>query len=782
MDNIEDILNSIDDKVGRQYILLNYIKNWYWFLLFCSLGLAGAYILFQFTPATFEVQSRLFIPTELNSLTDIKPFNNQGGPQKQTIENQIGILKSFTLYKKAIENLDWTTSFYKKNRYNFIELYENKPFILTISPNAKNLNGILLEVKILNDLNYIIKADEHIFADGIKQPLKFETQCNFNELFKNQYFEFELQRKNGIDGETYYIEFNDINSLAQSYLSTVKIEQESKESEIIDVKLISSNPQKSADFINELNKVFISYGINNKNALSANSLNFIDTSLVGISNSLKRAESNLSNYRKDNKVLDPDSESKIIYEKLESIENEKYLAKLRLDYYKNLQNYMGDAVKIKQMINPSIIGVTDPGLIATLPKLAELYNKREVLSFSVEANNPNLILLEKEIQLACNSLSETLKNLITNAQIEMQSMENRHASIQERLNKLPETQRQLISIQRDFNLNNELYTYMMQKKAEASITMASNIPQVQIIDAAMVEAKVQVGPNIIKYSVGGLLCGFMIPFLFIFVKDLFNTKIESTEEIERLTKIRILDGIIHSDYKSSIPVFKYPQSGITESFRLLKVNLRNYLKDPESKVLSVNSLVSGEGKSFISSNLAAVLSLSTTPKKVLLVEGDLRRPMLNKLFGTNNGIGLSSYLTEKKEFSEIVLQTSNANLYFVPAGELQPNPTELLENGRFKSFIDDARKEFDYIILDNAPVSLVPDGIMTGKYADINIFVLRLDFSKKREVKEITKTIEVNKIENSIIVINDSPKNRFGYGNKYWKHGYGSYVNPTKTA
>lgn len=784
MKDLEEILNSIDnkEKETRQNVLINYIINWHWFLIFCSIGLVVGFVGFQLTPATFEVKSRLLIPSDGNSFTDIKPFNNPGSSQKQTIENQIGILKSYTLYKRAIENLNWETSFYVKNKFSLVELYESKPFEIVISQETKNLKGILLEIRVIDSNSFEIEGDSYVYPDGVKQELKFSSKCEFGKPFKNEYFDFTLSRNNCKSGETYYLEFNDFNSMAQGYLNAVKIDLEAKQSEIISVSLRGQNPQKNADFINELNKVFIKYGINNKNLLTENSLNFIDTSLVGISNSLKRAESNLSNFRKDNKVIDPSSEAKVIYEKLEIIENEKYQAKIRLDYYKNLQEYLGDAAKIKQMINPSIIGITDPGLTSLLPKLADLYSKREVLSFSVEANNPNLILLEKEIQLATNSLSETLKNLITNAEIEMQNMEDRYKSVQDRLNTLPETERNLISIQREFNLNNELYTYMMQKKAETSIVLASNIPQVQIIDAAMVEAKVKTGPNLFIFLFGGFGLGFMIPFMVIFISDLFNTKLETTEDVEGLTHVQILDGIIHSNYKNSLPVFNYPQSGITESFRLLKVNLRNFLRDPDKRIISVNSLVSGEGKSFISSNLAAVLSLSTTPKKVLLVEGDLRRPMLNKTFGTNQGIGLSSFLLQEKEFSEIIIETSNSNLYFVPAGEIQPNPTELLENGRFKKFIELARKEFDYIIVDNAPISLVPDGIMTSKFADVNLFVLRLNYSKKKEVKEINRTIELNSIGHALIVINDSPKNRFGYGNKYWKNGYGTYVNPTKSA
>ena len=783
MDKIENLLNSLEneDKEIRQNVLLKYIKNWYWFALFCFLGLAGGYLLFQLTPPSYRVQSRLLIPSEGNTLSAMRPFDNSTQPQNQKIDNQIGILKSFTLYKKALEKLNWNTNFYKKDGSNLMELYENKPFEVTISKDAKNIPEFRLEVVALNDFEYKITGDDKVLLEGVKQSVKFNARGKFNNTFKNSYFEFILNKKNCIPGETYYLVFNDINYLTQYYLKAVNISLEDKKSELINVQLVGPNPKKNADFINELNNVFISYGVKNKNKTSENSINFIDTSLVGISTSLKKAESNLSNYRKDNKVLDLGTEAKVIYDKLEQIENEKYQAKMRIEYYKNLQSYLGDAKKIKQMINPSIIGITDAGLNGLLPKLTDLYSKREVLAYSVEANNPSLILIEKEIQLTSDALLENLNNLLKNAEIEMKSMENRYSSVQDRLSKLPETERKLVSMQRDFTLNNELYTYMLQKKAEASISLASNIPQVQIIDNAMMEAAELVGPKLVKNLLSGFGIGFMIPFIFFLLTDLFNTKLEATEDIEKLTKFQILEGIIHSNYKNNLPVFNNPHSGIAESFRLLRLNLKNILNSPDKKVISINSLVSGEGKSFIASNLAAILSMSANEKQILLVEADLRKPKLNGTFGNKAELGLSTYLSYKSSFEDIIVQTAYPNLYFAPAGEMPPNPTELLENERFRNFIEEARKKYDYIIIDNAPVSLVSDGLMTSKYADANIFILRLNYSKKKEVKEINKTINLNNIRNAIIVINDTPNKRFGYGNKYWKNGYGDYVKDTKT-
>ena len=784
MEKIEDLLNSLEseEKENQKNTLIKYISNWYWFALFCGIGLVCGFLLFKFTPQSYRVQSRLLIPVEDNGNNSIAPFNSQSIPKSQKIENQIGILQSFTLYKKAIQNLNWQVSFYKKEGFNLVELYENKPFEIKIPDKAKNIAGIKLIISVLSDNGFEISADDKFIQDGRKQKLYFKEKGTFNTNFKTSNFEFILNKSNCNIGQSYFMVFNDINSLTQNYLKDVKIDLEDKKSELINVQLSGPNPKKSADFINELNQVFISYGIKKKNQMSESSLNFIDTTLVGISNTLKKAEANLSNYRKDNQVLDLGAEAKVTYDKLEQIENERYLAKMRIEYYKNLQTYIGDAKKIKQMINPSIVGISDASLNGLLPKLMDLYSKREVLSYSAEPNNPSLILLEKDIQLTSNAILENLNNLLKNAEVEMQNIESRYASVQDRLTKLPDTERKLVSMQRDFDLNNQLYTYMMQKKAEASISLASNIPQVQIIDPAMTEAAELVGPNLYKDLLAGFGLGFIIPFMFIFITEIFNTKIQSVEEVEKLTTIQILDGIIHSKYKESLPTLKSPNSGIAESFRLLKANLRNIIETPEKKIISINSLVSGEGKSFISSNFAAILSLSASDKKILLIEGDMRKPQLSNIFGNNNNIGLSSYLLNKNVFSDVIVKTETPNLYFVPSGEIPPNPTELLETEKFKKFIESAKTEFDYIILDNAPIALVPDGLLTSQFVDLNIFIIRLNFSRKNEVKEINKTVTINNIKNAIIVINDTKKNQYGYGNKYWKNGYGNYVKMTRIA
>ena len=260
MDKFEDLLNSLEseEKENRGNIILKYAKKWYWFAIFSFIGISLGYFLFIITPASYQVQSRLLIPTEENNQNTILPFdNNPTFPKSQKIENQIGILQSFSLYKKAIENLNWQTSFYSVEGYHMSELYENKPFDITIIDGAKNLPGFKLMIIPLNESEFEIDGEGKTQVDGIKQSVKFKEQGNFNTTFKNKYFDFILNRKNCISGKKYYLVFNDFNQMTHDFLKNITISLEDKKSELINVQLIGPNPKKNADFINELNQVFI---------------------------------------------------------------------------------------------------------------------------------------------------------------------------------------------------------------------------------------------------------------------------------------------------------------------------------------------------------------------------------------------------------------------------------------------------------------------------------------------------------------------------------------------
>jgi capsular exopolysaccharide synthesis family protein len=470
-------------------------------------------------------------------------------------------------------------------------------------------------------------------------------------------------------------------------------------------------------------------------------------------------------------------EAQSVYTRMEEIEQEQYLTQLQLDYYTDLQQYLDDADRIQEVVNPSVVGISDSNLSEMLSRLMDLYSRKEVLSYSVQENNPALLILEKEIKSIRDGLAETVKNQLAATQSKMESLQERYSEIQARLRRLPETEKNLISIQREFELNNEIYTYMLQKKTEASISKASIVPEIQIIDKAIIEASKKTGPNMLINMAIGLMGGGIIPFVIITLLILFNSKIEIIQEVEKGSKIPVLEGIMKHKFKASLPVIQHPRSGIAESFRGLKTNINTLVEGSGPKVVSINSLIPGEGKSFISANLSVVLS--KTNKKVLLIGADLHKPTLHKFLNVKESVGLRDFLNDEKTLDEIISTTAIPNLHFIQTGNNHDNPSDLLDGLKFEKLIEHTRQLFDYVIIDNAPLLLIPDAILTSQFADISLFILRINYSHKNQIKQINKIVDFNKIELSAIVMNDTSESGYGYGygyrKKYWKKGYGEY-------
>lgn len=781
MDKLDDIIKLIDAKEDEktQSFLFKYLKHWPWFVAASLIGISLGYFIFKNSPNTYEVTSRLLVKSEESELNSVLAFNDSRTDTRNssTIEKQIGILQSYSLYRKAISNLGWDYSWYKQKLLYNADLYDNEPFETIIPPNAINAKGGVIEVNMLNENEYNIQVTGETYLNGYAQEINIDRNLKFGEPFTNEFYNFTLNQRNGQIGETYMLLFNDLDALTNNYMGKTKIYTEQEGSNIITILIAGDVRQKEADFINELTEVFIEFGMETRFTRSQSSEEFIDSQLERLKNSLSSSEERFSDYRRNNQVMNLGQEAQSVYERMEEIEQEQYLNQLQLDYYTELQRYINDPSRIGEAVNPSVVGITDSNLSEMLSRLTELYSRKEVLSYSVQANNPALEILEKEIKIVRDGLQETIKNQLAATQSKMESLQQRYSEIQARLRRLPETEKNLISIQREFELNNEIYTYMLQKKTEASISKASIVPEIQVIDEAIVEASKKTGPNMIISMAIGLMGGGTIPFLIITFIILLNNKIETIQEVEKGSKIPVLEGIMKHKFKALLPVIQHPRSGIAESFRGLKTNINTLTEGSETRVVSINSLIPGEGKSFVSANLAAVLS--KTNKKVLLIGADLHKPTLHKFLNVKETFGLRDFLNDEKTLDEVILTTSIPSLHFIQTGNNHENPSDLLDGIKFEKLIEHTRKLFDYIIIDNAPLLLIPDAILTSRFADISLFILRINFSHKNQIKQISKVVDFNKIEQSAIVMNDTPESGYGYGygyrKKYWKKGYGEF-------
>ncbi|MDQ2178536.1 polysaccharide biosynthesis tyrosine autokinase [Marinifilum sp. D714] len=773
--NMNEMMEFFEMEEGTNIkeFLFRLLSKWHWFVLCGFLGVALGFTISKYSKAVYDVQSVVLVEEESKGMGVENLFEGMDLGSKTNIQNHVGILKSYTINLQTLKNLDWNTTWYKEGTLVDTDLYKDAPFEIESPVGIMNPTGLHIYVTPENESTYAISAKGEAYSKGVLKEIEFSGSGQFGKLFENEYFSFTINKKKQNASGKYYFVFNDAEGMALDYVRRLNVGLVDKKSELIQLKIQGNTPARQVDYLNELTKVYMQFGLQQKNQTSLNTVRFIDEQLDGIVDSLKTAGKNFTDFRTKNKTIDLSKEAEMVSEKIGELDAQETALKLRLEYYKNLLTYMKDAENMNKIAAPSFMGIADAALNAQIVKLGELYARKSTLSHIAKEKNPSLILLNEEIKNAISVLEENVNNLLHNTQIEFKALKRKIDEVSMQLAALPETQQQMVNIKRSFDLNNELYTFLLKKRAEAAITTASNVSDARVLDPARVRTAKKVGPKTALNLMVGLILGLALPFLIIVIGDYFNDSIKSKEDIEKESKLPIMGEIAHNNYKSELAIVAHPRSGIAESFRGLRTNLQYMFKQQEDcKVLALHSMIPGEGKTFNSVNLATIIAMDS--KKVLLVGCDLRKPRLHKIFNVNNKSGLSTYLIGSHSIKEIVHPTDIKNLSFVNSGPIPPNPAELLGTEEFAKFIEEAKNDFDYIVLDNAPVTLVTDGILTGKHADANLFVLRQGYSNKSQIKFINQVAEKESISQIGIVLNDAVYNGYGYGNNYGSYGYGN--------
>lgn len=761
-----------DDEIDLKRLFYLLLRRWYWLALCLILGTSAAYLYVQYAPKKYKVDTSLLISENKQGLDLQNMFMEKviGTTSQPLQENESALLRSYKLNHQAIDNLNWQALWQKKNLVVWNGIYMNEPFILQKSDDAPNPSGIFLNITPLTPTQYRIEAAGE--ANIGEQPvnIEFSAVANFGEPFKNQYFSFTLHL-NGTEpdilGNEYRFAFIDKSRLTNQYLKRLELNFV-KESYVITLSLESTEPLRDIHYLNELVRVYLDMKLEQQTQSQKRSLEFIDKQISGISTDLSQAENTFTEFRSKNQIIDISSQGNIIMEQLKEIEMEKSQQQMQLDYFKNLRTYLGNIQSADQLIAPSVVGITDATLNSLVMKLSELYSRRKVLSFSARENNPTLIMLNEEIEQVTEQLREMLVNLIDNTELVVRTLNQRYNRINQQLNNMPEQEQKLINIQRQYELTNEIFTFLLQRRAELEISLAASVVDIQIIDPAQYERLQNVSGNPMLILIIGAFLGLLIPALIIILADFFNNKIHLQEDVEKLTALPILGNVLHSRMKTDLVVFANPTAPITESYRTIRTNLQYKLLGNGGRVISLHSLMPGEGKTFNATNLATILAMNE--RKTILVGADMRKPRLQKIYDISNQKGLSTYLAGHAEMGEIIVPTKIENLSLIPSGPVPPNPAELLERPAFKALIDQLKKDYDYIIIDNAPVSVVTDGLITGKQSDLNLFVLRYGISKKDQLKYINEVAAKGILNNPGIIINDIKISRFGYGYGYSYH------------
>jgi capsular exopolysaccharide synthesis family protein len=688
--------------------------------------------------------------------------------KRKNLNTQIGILKSFSLSEEAVRELNFDISYYRDERFkDNYEIYKNSPFVVNFDTSFHQYTGIPVYVIFKSKEKVEIKIEE----------FEFEKEIRLGEQFVYHDFSFNITMRDttsfnpAIIGNKYFFTKNNLTYVVQNYLGRLEIEVSPEQSSIMWLWLIGSVPHKDADYLNKLIEIYIRKGLEEKNQKALGVIKFIDEQLEGVSDSLQETESTMQLFKQQNKTIDISNEGMLLLNQLTELRKLFEDQQKKLSYYQYLSEQVESGTNENALVAPSVMNINDPVLLGYMDNLSKVVTDREVLDYNVKSDIPVSEKLDLQISKIKNQILFHSKKNIEVTKSEIDKIKHEINKVNADINRLPVSERQIINIERKFNINDEIYTLLLRRRTEAAITQASNKPDTKMLDAARWETADRKSPDTAGNTRKGILFGLLIPIMIIVLLEFFNNKIDDKSDIESRTSIPIYGTIGKNKHKSNLPVITSPKSPISESFRAIRTNLQYILKSKDKKILAVTSSISGEGKSFISSNLAGVLAISQ--KKTLLVGLDLRKPKLHLEFNKINDLGISNYLVENAEYHEIIKKTEIENLDVAFSGPVPPNPAELIESERMKLFFEQAVKDYDYIIVDTPPIAVVTDALLLTNIADAYLYIMRQNYSSKNVIKLIEDVKKDNALQNLGIILNEVEIKR-GYGYSYgYGYGYG---------
>jgi len=765
---------SIDIK---KYLFLG-LKYWYFFVISLSLALSWAYYLNKSAVPIYAVYSTILIQ---NQNKGAESYLGRGLQFFKSAPNEIGIFKSYFLSKMAIDELDFDVSYFQVGRFRDSELYKKTPFIINSDKLQEQPKWQNFYITILSEFQYSIDAI------GKKEIQKI---YNFGEPYTENGYDFTIDLREqdfseSLINKRYYFYFNSRNGLTNRYSKKLEVEVRKGVGSILWLWIRGTVPEKESDFLNKLIEVYIRRGLDEKNEIARNTIKFIDIQLGNIVDSLQMVQDSLLDYKQANNIYDISKEGEAVYVKMQELHAQKAETIYKWNYF----NYLEADIKTKRELNmiipPVIMGISDKMLNENVLKIMELYEQRKIESHGVkQTNNVNIFgETDRAIEAAKEALIKNIKDNKFALQITMKELDSTLVQITHQIRQLPINERNLFNIERTFNLNDHIYSFLLQKRAEAGITQASNSPDSKILDKALPANAAYQAPDTAATKKKWIMIGLVIPILLIVAIAFFNTRIQDRLDIENQTQIPIVGTIGHNHKPTKIPAAKHPKSIIAEAFRSLRTNLRYMLIDKEKRVIALTSTVSGEGKTFCAINLAAIIAASD--KRVILVGLDLRKPKIHKELNLNNQIGISTHLIGTNSYEEVILESEVSNLFYALSGPIPPNPAELIESVKMEHFIEKLKRDFDYVIIDTPPVAIVTDALLVSKFTDVFVYVVRQNYTDKSALKVINNLHEQEHIKDLSILLNDMNKPShygynygygYGYGYKYnYKYGQGYY-------
>ena len=770
--------NMLNENTEQDFniraIVDQYAAHWKWFVLAVFISLLTAYIYLRYTTPQYKAATTILVKDEKKGglSSELSAFADMGiGGVKNNLDNEIEILKSRTLVESTLRKMNLAVAIVSQGKIISSDLYKNAPIIVTFLNKSKDFEDRTASFEFKATAPNSFELQEEAEK---KTLLAHKVSYRYGESIPSKLGNFVINKSlvhplsHGESATTLQIVITPLEKVVNSYRSRLTVNPLSKTSSVVELSLVDPVVEKAEDFLNNLVKNYNEDAAADKNFISENTSRFIANRLALITEELDGVEQNVQDFKNSNRLTDIETEAKLFIEGSSEYDKKGVEADIQLNVIGSMLDFMKKSKKADLLPN-NIISGDATELIGEYNKL--VLDRNRILKSATESN-PSVITLDAQIESLKSNVTASLNRMKSNLQIQKRDLSGQEGLLNSKIGKIPVQERQFRVIARQQKVKEELYLYLLQKREETAIAMAATEAIARVVDEAKA-SELPVSPKKSIIYLAALLVGVLVPFGIIYLMDLLDTKIKSRLDLEGKTLIPFIGDVPKSDSPTEI-IKSESRSSSAEALRIIRTNLEfmlNKVPEDRAKTIFLTSTFPNEGKSFVSVNLAATFALSG--KKVLLIGMDIRSPSLDEYLILPDR-GVTNYLSSKDLVLEdlIVKYDGFEDFYVLPAGVIPPNPAEMLMNKKVNTLFEIVKKQYDYIIVDTAPVSLVTDTLLIAKHADCFVYVARANVLEKRMLNIANTLYREQKLPNMCLLLNDTDSTKgYGYG-----YGYGETV------
>lgn len=740
--------------------LHKYLRSIPWLILSTLLFVTLAFIKLRYSPIVFQVQSKLLIKKDNHNGAQDKFADLFMGSESQNLNDEIQIIKSTGISKRIIRNLGLQTVYVSEGNLKSYQLHPfESPFLLDILEIKDSLQAFSIKVNLINEST--LELDES------HQPVYM------GQVIERSYAKFRFIKRpinfRQYGSTLFTVSWIPLDDLADGIAGGFNVAPINDYSNVLMVSLETENPRLGRDIVNQLMQEYNQSSVEDKKIITVNTLEFIEERLDTLKRELSSVELSLQNYREKNKAINLEQQSVISFGELSSASNSLAAQEVQLKVLGYITSYLDDEKNIYKTV-PVSLGITEPSLQTLITEYNSAQLKRETLLKSTTPANQIIINLDTELEKLREQIRENLKNIRQSFIINRDNLKQKTLQAEGQIGEVPEKGRRMLEITRQQKILEDLYSFLLQKRLETSISSASTISNSKVLEPAK-SLKTPIRPDKKGLYIIAVLVGLGIPVAILALKEYLNDKITSRQDVEKLTQAPILGEIGHSEGKDTLVVTKNNRKFISEQFRVIRTNLQYVLNKTERPVLLVTSSFSGEGKSFVSTNIGSVMAL--TGKKTVIIEFDIRKPKIVAGLNLKGKEGITNYIVGNANIEDIIIPVTQVeNLYVIPCGPIPPNPAELLLDEKIKELFNYLKLKFDAIIIDSAPLGLVSDAVILSAYAHATLYIMRQDYTLKKQLGLVNELYKKNKLPKISLLLNDV-KTSSTYGGYYGNYGYG---------